>query len=317
MLGVRYAGAVLAAALAAAGGAGAAERPACGAPGAWARSADAAWLHRAATAAGYRVTGCTGSAWTVRASALRLAAWTTRGPAAGGRVYRPLAGRVVVREGRRLRWRAQGRTVWVESPGPPDRLQGRSVLAWLVLATLRLPRVAAPVRFGPAPPAVLARCRSDPLVRAACPTRLPRIPGWNLYPRAGLRGIFGVERGGEAPGRPELNRPPALFHLELARGLRPWVAWRWPAGPVVAQRDGLLRRRRAEPLLLGRVTWGGRAGELALAPAYPAGGSQGSHLVFRWRRGGAEYVLGLHAWEPLTEAVAALRRIAASIPRRG
>jgi hypothetical protein len=283
------------------------------------RSAEAAWLHEAVRAAGYRVAGCTGSAWMVTAGRARFTAWTTAG--AGGssdRTYARLGGVAIRTDGTRLAWPAQGLTVWL-APGDTDHaatgaLPGRTALAWLAVATRRLPRVYRPIRLVPTPAAILDRCRSDPLVRAACPTRLPELRRWQVYPRPGVRGVFGIERGAEAPERPELNRPPALVHVELARGLRPTVAWPWPDGPLVRARDGLLRRQRPQPLLLGRPSWNGRHGELALAPAFPAGGSQGNHLVFRWRQGGAEYVLGLHAWEPLSEAVATLRRMVGSLP---
>jgi hypothetical protein len=42
----------------------------------------------------------------------------------------------------------------------------------------------------------------------------------------------------------------------------------------------------------------------------------GNHLVFRWREGRREYVVSLHAWEPLTEAAATLKAIVASTPAR-
>ena len=42
----------------------------------------------------------------------------------------------------------------------------------------------------------------------------------------------------------------------------------------------------------------------------------GNHLIFRWREHGRTYALGLHAWEPLSEAVATLRAIVDSLPRQ-
>ena len=95
-----------------------------------------------------------------------------------------------------------------------------------------------------------------------------------------------------------------------------WVPFRWPTTGAVAPHDGLVREERPRPLLLGRVTWGGKRGSVALAPGYPVGGSQRNHVMFRWRQGGKTYVVGMHAWEPFTEACATLRRVVLSLPGR-
>jgi hypothetical protein len=65
---------------------------------------------------------------------------------------------------------------------------------------------------------------------------------------------------------------------------------------------------------LGNRTWGERSGQLVRAPSYPYGGLFGSHLIFRWHEEGREYVLSLHAWEPVEETKAALRKTVLSIP---
>jgi hypothetical protein len=49
-----------------------------------------------------------------------------------------------------------------------------------------------------------------------------------------------------------------------------------------------------------------------LAPGYPAGCEQGDHIIFRWRQGTPSYALGLHAWEPLAQAVATMKAVVAS-----
>jgi hypothetical protein len=107
-----------------------------------------------------------------------------------------------------------------------------------------------------------------------------------------------------------------MLHLEISAGPREDVSFGWPTGQPAPSFHGALRQDRDEPLLLGEVTWGGRRGTLVLAPPYPAGGSQGNHLIFRWRRQGTTYIVGLHAWEPIAEAVIVLRSIVDSIPRR-
>ena len=71
---------------------------------------------------------------------------------------------------------------------------------------------------------------------------------------------------------------------------------------------------RASHVQLGTRLWNGTAGSLTLAPPHPLGGQQGNHLIYRWQRGEVEYALGLHAWEPFTEAIATLRETVESIP---
>jgi hypothetical protein len=67
---------------------------------------------------------------------------------------------------------------------------------------------------------------------------------------------------------------------------------------------------------LGTVTWNGRRGTVSLAPAFPAGGEMGGHLVFRWRLGRTQYAVSLHAWRPLYATRAVLRAMIASLPAR-
>ena len=38
-------------------------------------------------------------------------------------------------------------------------------------------------------------------------------------------------------------------------------------------------------------------------------------MNFRWSSGAGDYLVSLHAWEPLTEAVATLQAIVESLPR--
>jgi hypothetical protein len=163
----------------------------------------------------------------------------------------------------------------------------------------------------------LRKCRSSKILARACPRAIPRIAGWRTYPSYGnpVTDTFGLESGGgELPGKPELNRPPAMLHFELSasRG-RQILSFAWPRGAAVRPRNGLVRQKRSQPVLLGRILWSGRRGSLALAPSFPVGGSQGNHLIFRWRAGGVTYFLGLHAWEPFLETVATLRKMVASL----
>lgn len=285
-------------------------------PGDWVRSETADWLRRAVEVAGYPVEGCTGSAWIARTPRTQFYVWASNGPGSGGRErYEPRLPLPTYSDGVRLVWQAQGLAIWIEAgPGSEDVLPGKTALGWLQISTRGLPRVYRKLELMATPPAVLARCRLDRRLQPACPLRIPRIPGWDTYPRV-VEGVFGIQRGGEIPGKPELMRPPRILHVEVAVDPDRFVPFRWPAAGAVVPRDGLVREERQKPVLLGAVTWAGRKGSVALAPGYPVGGSQGNHVMFRWREAGETFVVGMHAWEPFTEAYATLRRIVASLPR--
>jgi hypothetical protein len=180
----------------------------------------------------------------------------------------------------------------------------------------------APVELVPLAPKRVRHCEKSPLLRPACPRLVPRVRATylaHLSRRSGQQGadVFNLERGGEDPRHPERNRPPRMAHVVIAAGEVGHVAPVWSLGTRRAQlRNGLMRRTRAHTLRLGRVRWAGKSGRLYLAPRYPKGGVLGNHLVFRWGLRGREYVVSLHAWEPLLEAVATMRAVVASIPRR-
>jgi hypothetical protein len=84
----------------------------------------------------------------------------------------------------------------------------------------------------------------------------------------------------------------------------------------VTPHNGLWSNHSTEALSLGRVRWGARAGELILAPSYPAGGMMGDHLIFYYRAHGHDYLLSLHGWEPFLQVVATLRVIVLSTQRQ-
>jgi hypothetical protein len=298
--------------------------PAAGAQGCpegtWIHSQTAAWLRRVVEVAGYAVPGCTGSAWIATTRRTGFYIWSTerwrRSPE-----FKPYTGAAPLplptyTDGRRIVWQAQRLGIWVEpGPSPSDVLPGKTALAWLQVTSRGLPRRYRPIEMMPTPPAVLARCRSDARLHPACPARIPLIEGWETYPRR-VNGIFGIQLGGEIPGKPELMRPPRVLHIEVAVRPDRWVPFRWPTSGAVRPHNGLVRTERPRPVFLGEVEWGGKRGSVALAPGYPFGGSQGNHVIFRWRRRGETYVVALHAWEPFSEAYATLRRVVASLSRR-
>ena len=76
--------------------------------------------------------------------------------------------------------------------------------------------------------------------------------------------------------------------------------------------DGIVAGKRPKPLLFGPASWSGDQGALFLAPSYPVGGQIGGHLAFWWRAHGTDYLISIHAWEPLTECEKVLRAMVAS-----
>lgn len=170
------------------------------------------------------------------------------------------------------------------------------------------------------PERALGRCRRFPVLEPACPTMVPAAPFDPASPiyaadsyggaPGGQDWTFTLGWGGEHPGEPERDRPPTLVHVVVWAGDLP----RPHPSRRIAVRDGLLDEARLRPLFLGRVTWSGRRGVLLLAPAYPRGGIEGNHLVFRWGEAGVTYRVSVHAWEPFTEVPAVLRGVVGSLP---
>ena len=200
---------------------------------------------------------------------------------------------------------------------------------WATLNSLRLKR--KPVPLMPTPSHALAACRELDLARAACPTRVPRFPharrpslvqvfACRSHPRRCLGpgvDVFDLAWGAEDPGNPKHNRPPRLVHLAVYGGPRIERGFPWTPDVDVKKkaRDSLtLDPDRTAPIRLGTRAWNGRNGTLTLAPPFPHGGQQGNHLIYQWTDSGDNYAVGLHAWEPLTEAIATLEAVIASVP---
>jgi hypothetical protein len=115
------------------------------------------------------------------------------------------------------------------------------------------------------------------------------------------------------PGIGRKNAPPRFAHLVLKGGdLAEAFYFEWPSGPAVPLVDALAGRRRT-PVLLESESWAGHQGTLLLAPAFPAGGVDGGHLVYRWEEGDRGFALSLHAWKPFDEGVATLRVLVESV----
>jgi hypothetical protein len=178
-----------------------------------------------------------------------------------------------------------------------------------------------PVNMIATPGAVLRLCLSSRVLAPACPHRLPfvsHLAADSAYTaslcRIGRRGCAGltwddlqIEHGGQG------DHPPAWAHISIAAGRiihsRGWPFAYPTQGPSIAIHDGLFAEQRPAALFLGRLRIRGNEGTLVLAPSYPHGGMEGDHLIFRWTHGSVEYMISLHAWEPLKQAFATLRTI--------
>jgi len=184
---------------------------------------------------------------------------------------------------------------------------------------------ARAVRMMTTPASVLRLCRRSPLLRPICPRRLPFVnylrseePAYTAsLCRVGQPGCAGlrwddleIEHTGDG------SRPPIWAHVALAAGeFRHGgsTEFRWPTNrKPVTPHNGLWNAARPRALFLGRVRWGGRTGQLILAPSYPAGGMMGDHLIFYYRAHSHDYLLSLHGWEPFLQVVATLRAIVLS-----
>jgi hypothetical protein len=138
-------------------------------------------------------------------------------------------------------------------------------------------------------------------------------------PSHGFPSSFSLQWRAPSSTNPRLNHPPKFVHVVLYAANRSVTRFRhaflsgWPTRPGEIANGDVAGLRRSG-LALGYVRWNGRRGALALIPPYGYGGMQGEHLVFRWCGDGTDFALGLHAWEPFTETVSALRRIVEALP---
>jgi len=183
---------------------------------------DAPWLHKAAELAGFHVSGHNDTAWVVHGrSPTGFYLWATRRQPEPRPLFDRLANVPIYGTGKRVAWRAQGLTVWLEyGPSADATLPPRGRLAELVVVTLRLPRSYRPIAMMRMPYGPRSKCRSSRLLRPACPRRIPRIPGWNTYPSYGnpVTGTFGIERIVEAAAviNPKIHLIAGGFHLVVA-----------------------------------------------------------------------------------------------------
>ena len=198
---------------------------------------------------------------------------------------------------------------------------GLVLLLTAVTAVASASSLGASQRMERTPSYVLGYCKKSRGLPLACPHLLPRMsqpsPHWEasvcLVGHSGCAGLawddLSLVDGGYG------TRPPAWSHVVVQAGnLTHAFPFKYPThGTRITRLDGLFARTRSHAVYVGRFSWGGRAGTVILAPDFPVGGEQGDHLIFRWRTGQTDFALGLHAWEPLSQAFAVLRQMVISI----
>jgi hypothetical protein len=157
-------------------------------------------------------------------------------------------------------------------------------------------------------------------LRPACPGVIPRIPNSHGLVVSGPRRVnqfwvFDLEHGAPSDSTPRRSRPPGVLHVTIYTGNIGQAngAMAYPGTRRNARlRSEIVAEKRSKPLLFGPVSWSGKRGALFLAPSYPVGGQIGGHLAFWWKAHGTNYLISMHAWEPLTECEKVLQAIVAS-----
>jgi hypothetical protein len=168
------------------------------------------------------------------------------------------------------------------------------------------------------PQSVLIKCTDVTALSSACPTQMPKVIDERRRARVfrtGASSVFFAEWSGPYPGLTPRNAPSRFVHINvIVSPLGQPLAFRWPTRRTGDLEDlGRVPKKRDEPLLVGAYTWGGRDGEVALAPSFPAGGIEGDHLIFRWIQAETAYSISLHAWEPMGESINGLRAVVESV----
>jgi hypothetical protein len=170
----------------------------------------------------------------------------------------------------------------------------------------------------PIPPKAGELCRSTAGGVLGCPELVPRTetaPRFKAFKPFRDHAVFFAEWSGPYPGIVRRNRPPRFAHLVVQAGdLERGLAFAIPAAGSMQGSGGVVARRRSEAISYGQRSWGGKQGLLVLAPSFPHGGIDGDHLMLIWESNGIDHSVSLHAWLPLVEAEATLRKVVMSTP---
>jgi hypothetical protein len=182
---------------------------------------------------------------------------------------------------------------------------------------LTRPPAVESVRLVPLPDSLGGKCLRievlAPLCLAEVPATETRYRVRELDYGTDLYRVVEFAANAPYPNIDRRNAPPRFAHVVVKGGdLTKAFYFEWPSGPLVPVADALEGDRQI-PVLLEAPSWAGEQAALLLAPAFPAGGVDGDHLVYRWEEGGREYALSLHAWKPFDECMATLRVLVESI----
>jgi hypothetical protein len=174
--------------------------------------------------------------------------------------------------------------------------------------TVRVVRTGTAARLVPLAPEKLSRCRRSARLRNICPVLVPRVGGAYLsyLSDEGPFALFDLERG--LPG----HTPPRGAHITVVAGdVKRIDPFEHPNGTkeAAALADYVLVDERREAVSFGRVRWGAREGVLFLAPPFLHGGQLGDHLIFEWDEGDERFLYSLHAWKPLADTAATLKKM--------
>jgi hypothetical protein len=169
------------------------------------------------------------------------------------------------------------------------------------------------------PRPILEKCVDVGVLETVCPSEMPQVIDKGRRSKAFRTegsSIFFAEWSAPYPGLSRRNAPPRFAHLNvIASPVDDPLGFRWPTRATTGLEDlDNSPKKRSEPLLLGAFTWGGKEGEVALAPSFPAGGIEGDHLIFRWIEADTAYSISLHAWKPAAESLESLRAVVVSLP---
>ena len=167
------------------------------------------------------------------------------------------------------------------------------------------------------PPRALEVCAKGPPLSRACPTLVPVVKKSSYlvdsFGRPG--GRFQVlEMAAGAPGNDfARNSPPRVSHVVIEVGKPEFLIDLGEPAATTSALDSLLGTARSGSQLLSPEKKWDWNQELVLAESFPGGGAHGDHLIYRWKKGGMEYRVSLHAWTPGAEAVRTLHAIVRSI----
>jgi hypothetical protein len=173
---------------------------------------------------------------------------------------------------------------------------------------VRAAKTGTAARLVPLAPEKVSRCRRSARLRNICPVLVPRVrvPYLSHLSDRGPVALFDLERG--LPG----HAPPRGAHITVGAGdVERIDPFEHPNATedAAALADHVLVDQRREAVSFGRVRWGAREGVLFLAPPFLYGAQLGDHLVFEWGEGDERFLYSLHAWKPLADTAATLKKM--------